>query len=166
MNRSILILALSVALVCSSRAGTRILTFIHQPLTTLGTDQDAAVIVARIPVLTNAVPESIIAHIASPNKLIQDSTAEIADSNLLSLLDIKISAKPVTERIYDVTLDIREMRPSDRFGVTAGEVVAATIECLKKMFGEQRWDTFVLRIQSRDTDKTDWKPYEGRVDAK
>jgi hypothetical protein len=84
MNRSIYILAASFALVCSSSGGTRILTFIYQPLTTLGTEQDAGVVVARIPVLINAVPESIISAIGWPNKLLQGRTANISDSNLLS----------------------------------------------------------------------------------
>ncbi len=165
MNRNILFLLFGFALVCSSNAGTRIFTFVHQPLSTLGTDENA-VVVARVPLLTDPMPKSIIAHIASPNKLPQDSTAHVADSNLLSLLGIRLSAEPVAERIYDVTLDIREMHPPDRFGVTAGDIVTATIECLKATFREQRWDTFVLRIRTKETDKTDWSRYEGRMDAK
>lgn len=166
MNRSLLVLAFSVAMVCSSSAGTRIFTFIHQPLSTFGTENSVAIVVARVPLLTHLEPKGVIGHIASPNKLLQDTTATVADSNLLSLLGIRLSAGPVTERIYDVTIDVREMRSADRFGVTPGDVIAATIECLKATFDEQRLDTFVVRIQTKDTDKTDWSVYEGRFDAK
>jgi hypothetical protein len=86
VNRIILVLALWDALACDANAGTRVLTFIYQPLSTFGTDQNATVVVARVPVLTNALPESIIAHIASPNRLLQDTTAQIADSTFFHFL--------------------------------------------------------------------------------
>ena len=128
MNRSIYVLAASFTLSCSSFAGTRILTFIYQPLTTLGTEQDAAVVVARIPVLINAVPESIIGSIARPNKLLQSATANIPDSNLLSLLDIHLSAELVGSKHYRVALDLRDMRSPEPFGVTADEVIAGAVK--------------------------------------
>ena len=110
MNLSIYILAVSFALVCSSFAGTRILTFIYQPLTTLGTEQDAAVVVARIPILINAVPEAIIASIASPNKLLQSANANVPDSNLLSLLRIGLSAEFVNNTLPSHARPARDTR--------------------------------------------------------
>lgn len=167
MNRSIHILATSFALLCSSFAGTRILTFIYQPLTTLGTEQDAAIVVARIPVLINAVPESIIGSIARPNKLLQSATTNIPDSNLLSLLDIHLSAELVSGRHYRVTLDLRDMHSTEPFGVTVDEVVAGTIKCLKATFDEdENLGSYELHIQARNGDKTDWSRYEGRYESK
>ena len=167
MNRSIYILAVSFALVCSSFAGTRILTFIYQPLTTLGTEQDAAVVVARIPVLINAVPESIISAIAWPNKLLQGASANIADSNLLSCLDIHLSADLVSGRHYRVTLDLTHMRSCEPFGVTADEVIAGTIKCLRATFDEdENLASYELHIQGKKDDKTDWSKYEGRYESK
>ena len=167
MNLSIYILAASFALVCSSFAGTRILTFIYQPLTTLGTEHDAAVVVARIPVLINAVPESIISAIGWPNKLLQGATANIADSNLLSRLDIHLSADLVSGRHYRVTLDLRDMRSCEPYGVTADEVIAGTIKCLRATFDEdENLVSYELRIQAKKDDKTDWSKYEGRYESK
>lgn len=167
MNRSIHILATSLALMCSSFAGTRMLTFIYQPLTTMGTEGDAAVVVARIPVLINTVPESIIGSIAWPNKLLQGATANIADSNLLSLLDIHLSAELVHGRHYSITLDLREMRSCEPYGVTADEVIAGAIKCLRATFDEDlNLGSYQLRIQTKKDDKTDWTKYQGRYEAK
>jgi hypothetical protein len=167
MNRSLYILAASIALVCSSFAGTRMLTFIYQPLTSLGTEGDAAVVVARIPVLINTVPESIIGSIAWPNKLLQGATANISDSNLLSLLNIHLSAELVNGRHYSVTLDLRDMRSCERFGVTADEVIAGTVRCLQATFDEDvNLGSYKLRIEAKKDDKTDWSKHEGRYDSK
>ena len=167
MNQSICILVASLVLVSSSFAGTRILTFIYQPLTTLGTEQDAEVIVARIPILINAVPESIIGAIAWPNKLLQGSTTKIADSNFLSVLDIHLAAEYVSGRHYKVTLDLRDMRSCAPFEVTSDQVIAATIKCLRATFDEdENLGSYELHIQIKKDDKTDWSRYEGRYEAK
>ncbi len=143
------------------------LTFIYQPLTTLGTEGDAAVVIARIPVLINVVPESIISSIAWPNKLLQGATTNIADSNLLSLLNIHISADLVSGRHYSVTLDLRDMRSCEPFGVTADEVIAGAIKCLQATFEEdQNLGSYALSILAKKDDKTDWSKYEGRYDSK
>ena len=152
---------------CSSLAGTRILTFIYQPLTTLGTEGDAAVVVARIPILINAVPEAIIASIASPNKLIQSANANVPDSNLLSLLRIGLTAELVTGRHYRVTLDLREIRAVEPYGVTADEVIAGAIKCLRATFDEdENLGSYELHVQSNKDDKRNWTRYEERYESK
>lgn len=124
-------------------------------------------VIAKIPVLTNAVPESIISHIASPNKLLQDSTAQVADSNLLSLLSIRLSAEPVSGRHYRVTLDLRQMRSCDPYGVTASDVIAAAVESLRVTFDEDdNLGSYELRILNGTEDTADWSRYEGRYEAK
>ena len=168
VNRTVLFFALSVALTCESLASGRLLIFIYQPLTTLGTEQDAEVVVARIPLLTNLVPESIITHIGSANRLLQDSTANITDSNLLSLLGIRLSAEVVSGRHYRITLDIGAMLPTDRFGVTVDNVISGTIKCLQATFDEnsENLGSYELHIQAKKDDKTDRSRYEGRYESK
>jgi hypothetical protein len=167
MNRSFYVLAFSLALVGSSFATTLGITFIHQPLTTLGTAQDAEVVVARVPVYVNAVPESVIGAIAWPNKLPQSNSVKIPDSNILSCLDIHLSAELVISRHFRVTLDLRDMRPCEPYGVTADEVVAGTVKCLQATFdGDVNLGSYELVIQGRKGDKTDWSKYGGRYESK
>lgn len=167
MKRCLSILAVSFALVGSSFAGTRMLTFIYQPLTTLGTEGDAVVVVARVPVLVNAVPESVIGAIAWPNKLPQSESANVPDSNFLPLLDIHLSAELVSGRHFRITLDLRDMKSCEPYGVTAEEVIAGTIQCLKATFDEDvNLVSYELVIQGRKDDKTDWSKHAGRYEAK
>lgn len=139
------------------------LHFIHQPLTTLGTEGDATVVVARVPVLVNAV----LGAVAWPNKLPQSDSAGVEDSNFISLLDIHLSAELVSGRHFSITLDLRDMRPCEPYGVTAEEVIAGTIQCLKKtMDADVNYDSYELHVLSRKDDKTDWSQHEGRFDVK
>ncbi len=110
--------------------GTRSLTFVHQPLTTLGTDGDAGIVVARVPVLTNVVPENLLHHIASPNRLLQDDSAGIADSNILSMLGISLSGDLIEGSQYLVTLDLSRLGDPSKHGVTLAAVIEAAIECI------------------------------------
>jgi hypothetical protein len=167
VNPIISILSATLALACSSLAGTRILTFIYQPLTTLGTESDAAVVVARMPILINAVPEGIIAAIASPNKLLQSPNANVPDSNLLSLLGVGVSAEHVNGRHYRVTLDLRGMRSTQPYGVTADDAIAGAIKCLRATFDEdQNLGSYELHVESNKGDTAHWTRYEERYESK
>ena len=162
MNRLILTLAASFVLACSSLATTRLLTFIYQPLSTFGTEQDTMLEVTRVPILANIVTENLITHIASPNRLLQDDDAKIDDSNLLSLLKVRLSAEHVSGEHYRVTFDLREMLPTDDYGVTAEQVIAGAIKCLQATFNEHKLGSYELRIQAKPDDKTNWRRHEGR----
>ncbi|MBK1790040.1 hypothetical protein [Persicirhabdus sediminis] len=131
MRISILIL-LSLALLVTTKAGTRVLTFVHQPLTTLGTEMDAGIVIARVPVLTNAVPEGLLSHVATRNRLLQDESASISDSNILSLLGITLSVKLEKGARYSVTMDLSGAGDPSKLGVSLEAVVAATVECINK----------------------------------
>lgn len=166
MKTGFLILTVVLALVCRAPAGTCMLAFVYQPLTTLGTDGDAGVVVARIPVLTNAVPESVVMKIAAPNRLLQEEQTGVADSNLVSLLKMHLAVELVARRHFRLTLDLRDMRPCEPYGVTPEEVVAGTIQCLKATFDEDvNLGSYELRIVSRQDDKTDWRRHEGRYES-
>lgn len=143
------------------------LAYIYQPLTTLGTEGDAAVVVARVPVLVNAVPESVFGAIAWPNKLPQSDSAGVEDSNFISLLDIHLSAELLSGRHFRITLDLRDMKSCEPYGVTAEEVVKGAIQCLKAtMDGDANFDSYELHILPKKDDKTDWHKHEGRFEVK
>ncbi|MGI9242272.1 MAG: hypothetical protein ACR2RV_15850 [Verrucomicrobiales bacterium] len=121
-----------LALLLTAGGTTRALTFVHQPLTTLGTDVDPGIIIARVPVLTNAVPEGLLAHVASPSRLLQDESADIPDSNLLSMLGLSLSAEYVGGSEYLVTLDLSRVGDPSIHGVALVEVVDAAIACINR----------------------------------
>lgn len=166
MKRCLSILAVSFVLVGSSFAGTRVLSHTYQPLTNLGTEEDSHVVVTQVPLLINAVPESLIGSMAWPNKILQEESANMPDSNLLSLLKIHVSALLVGDKHYRVTLDLRDMLPSDHYGVTADQVIDGTVKCLQAIFDDFMSSSYELVIQGRKDDKTDWSKHEGRYEAK
>ena len=72
-----------------------------------------------------------------------------AEKDFLSLLRIVLSAEYVSGRHYRVTLDLREMRSTEPYGVTADDVIAGAIKCLHATFDEdQNLGSYELHIQS------------------
>ncbi|MEX2581379.1 MAG: hypothetical protein WD342_20145 [Verrucomicrobiales bacterium] len=172
MKTAILVSFCIYIIASAACAGTRVLTFIYQPLTTLGTDQDSTVVIARVPILTNAVSEAIVAHIATPNRLVQDASAKIDDSNILSCLGAAISVQLQDGSHYSVTLDLTRLGDPQRFGVSARQVVESAVECVKRTIDETRLFhmpeqrvTWELHIQSRPEDEAAWEHYERRYEA-
>ena len=158
---------LLLSLACGAFAGTRVITYIYQPLATIGTDEDADILVTKIPVLTNTVEENLITHIASPNRLLQDANVDVADSNLLSLLKIHIEAELVAGKHFKVTLDLRDMLPTDDYDVTPQQVVDSAVKALRATFDEHPGlGSYELRIQAKEGDKTDWSKHTGRYTKK
>lgn len=142
--------------------GTSGIQFVYQPLTTMGTDGDAAIIVAKIPIIANAVPESIITYISAPHKLQQREPAFADDSNLLSCLRISVSAEWIPEpRHYVATLDLSAMKPTSSFGITDEAVVESAIDCIRRTIDELGQESpWKIRIISREQDRAKWTKYE------
>ena len=149
-------------------AGTSGIHFVYQPLTTLGTEQDSEIIIAKIPVIANAVPESIITYISAPHKLQQREQAFVDDSNLLSRLAIVVSAEWVSEpRHYLATLNLSQRKPTADFGLTEEAVVDAAVQCIRRTIQEMGGDSlWQIRIISRPEDGTKWNKYETEYRAK
>lgn len=167
MPRLLALLAISLVFAGHAFAGARLLLFVHQPLSTYGTEGDAGIVVTRIPVLANTVSEGLVACISSPNKLLQSSLGGVvSDSNILSLLGIRLSATFVRERHYRVVLDLRKMLPAQRFGVTTNEVIEAARKCLRATFEENdNLGSYELFIRARKSDPANWKRYEERYEV-
>ena len=148
-------------------AGTSGLGFIYQPLTPLGTDQEAGIIITRVPVIADSVPESTIGYVSAPNKLLQRDPVIAEDSNLLSCLNIKVSAEWVSEKEYSALLDLSGMKPTEDFGVTEAAVVKAAVQCIRKTIdeigGPYLWK---VRITASGSAPSKWKKFEFQHRAK
>lgn len=137
------------------------INFVYQPLTTMGTDEDPAIIVAKIPVIAVGEPENLIEYISMPLKLQQHPWGHVDDSNLLSSLKIKVSGEVVSERESAVTLDLSAMEPRDSEEVTDDAVVKAAIDCIRRTIdeigGKKTWKIHIL---CREQDRANWSKYE------
>lgn len=142
-------------------AGTSGIGFVYQPLTPLGTDQEAGIIIAKVPVIADSVPESTIGYVSAPNKLLQREPTIAEDSNLLSCLNISVSAEWVSEKEYSATLDLSRMKPTEGFGVTEEAVVKAAVQCIRKTIdeigGPSLWK---VRIVASEAAPSKWAKYE------
>ena len=47
------------------------ISFVYQPLTTMGTDTDGGIIVAKIPIIASGPPENVLSYISAPHQLPQ-----------------------------------------------------------------------------------------------
>ena len=137
------------------------INFVYQPLTTMGTDEDPAIVVAKIPVIAVGEMENLFQYISMPLKLQQHSFGHVDDSNLLSSLKIEVSGEWVSERESAVTLNLSTMEPTDPYEVTGDAVVKAALDCIRRTIdeigGKKTWK---IRILCRDEDRAKWSKYE------
>jgi hypothetical protein len=156
--------AIVIFLLVSSRAyaGLSGICFVYQPLTTLGTDAEAKIIVARIPIICSGPPESVFSYISAPHQLLQRGPAIVEDSNLLSALSISVDAEWVEKAgNFLVTLDVSQMKRATRHQVTDDEAVNAAVKCIRRTIGEIRLKKlWKLRVVGRPSDGAKWHKYE------
>lgn len=137
------------------------INFVYQPLTTMGTDEEPRIIVAKVPVIAIGSPENLISYISMPLKLQQHEGGQVDDSNLLSLLKIKTSAEWVSERQNAVMLDLSAMEPTDSYELTDEAVVKSALDCIRRTIDELGGkSTWKIRILSREQDRAKWSKYE------
>ena len=151
-----------------AHATTSGIFFIHQPLTTMGTDQDTAIIIARIPVIGIGAPEDTFSIISKPNRLVQGAHVDVDDSNLLSNLAIAVSAELLEKpERYVITLDLTKMKPTEDYELTPEAVVKSAVECIRKTIDEHgkglRWQ---IKIAAKPEDAGKWRKYEGDYPVK
>ena len=64
-------------------------------------------------------------------------------------------------------LDLREMRACEPYGVTANDVIAGAIKCLRATFDEdENLGSYELHVRLNDGDKSNWTRYEERYGSK
>lgn len=137
------------------------INFVYQPLTTMGTDEDPAIIVAKVPVIAVGEPENLLQYISMPLKLQQHAFGHVDNSNLLSDLKITVAGEWVSERESTVTLDLSAMELSGSDEITDEAVVKAAIDCIRRTIdeigGKKTWK---IRIVCREQDRAKWSKYE------
>jgi hypothetical protein len=146
----------------SAFAGLSGICFVYQPLTTLGTDAESKIVVARIPIICSGSAESVLTYISAPHQLLQRGPAIVEDSNLLSSVGISVEGEWVEKAgHYLVTLDLSQMKRAGRHALTDDEVVFAAVKCIRRTIDEiGQKKLWKVRIIGRPQDGAKWQKYE------
>lgn len=146
----------------SAFAGLSGICFVYQPLTTLGTDAESKIVVARIPIICSGPPESLFTYISAPHQLLQRGPTIVEDSNLLSSVGISVEGQWVEKSgHYLVTLDLSQMKRAGRHELSDDEMVFAAVKCIRRTIDEiGQKKLWKLRIIGRPQDGTKWQKYE------
>ncbi len=157
-NLRILIFFLAAS---SSFGGASGISFVYQPLTTLGTDAESAIVVAKVPIILSGSPETVLTYICAPHQLLQRGPAIIDDSNLLSRLGISVSGETAGTGRYTATLDLSEMKLPRQYKLTDEEIVRAALRCIRNTINEVgEKGIWKIRIIGRPQDGAKWHKYE------
>jgi hypothetical protein len=163
MHRGLRFGFLLLLFACSSASGGLSgICFVYQPLTTLGTDAEAQVIVARIPIICSGPTESVFSYISAPHQLLQRGPAIVEDSNLLSTRRVSVEAEWVEKPgHFVVTLDVSQMKRSTRHELTEDEVVNAAVKCIRRTIDEiGQKKVWKVRVVGRPQDGAKWHKFE------
>jgi hypothetical protein len=146
----------------SGFAGVSGICFVYQPLTTLGTDAESKIVVARIPIICSGPPESVLTYISAPHQLLQRGPAIVEDSNLLSTVGISVEGAWVEKAgHYLVTLDLSQMKRSGRHELTDDEIVFAAVKSIRRTIDEiGQKKVWKVRVIGRPQDGNKWQKYE------
>jgi hypothetical protein len=154
----ILILLLAAS---SAFGGTSGISFIYQPLTTLGTDSEARIVVAKIPIIASGSPETVLTYISAPHQLLQRGPGIVEDSNLLSRLGVSVSGETAGPGRYTATLDLSLMKLTRQYELTDDAVVKAALHCIRNTINEVgEKGIWKIRIIGRQQDGAKWRKYE------
>ena len=163
VNRGLQFGLLILVLASSSAfAGVSGICFVYQPLTTLGTDAESKIVVARVPIICSGPTEGLLSYISAPHQLLQRGPAIVEDSNLLSSRGISLEAEWVEKAgHYVVTLDLSQMKRATRHESSDDEVVNAAVKCIRRTIDEiGQKKIWKVRIIGRQQDGARWHKYE------
>ena len=147
--------------ISSSFAGLSGISFVYQPITTMGTDGEAGIIIAKVPIIASGPPADVLAYISAPHQLLQRGPQIVEDSNLLSRLGISVSGEEAGEGRFVATLDLSQMKSTKDYELTDEAVVKATLRCIRNTINEvgQR-GIWKIRIVARPQDGAKWRKFE------
>jgi hypothetical protein len=163
MTRGLPLGFLIFVVACTSAfGGLSGICFVYQPLTTLGTDAESKIIVARIPIICSGSTESVFSYISAPHQLLQRGPAIVEDSNLLSALGVSVEAEWLEKPgHFVVTLDLSQMKRASRHQLSDDEVVNAAVKCIRRTIDEiGQKKVWKVRIVGRQQDGAKWHKYE------
>ena len=145
----------------SAFGGLSGISFVYQPLTTLGTDMESKIIVAKVPIILSGSPEGMLTYICAPHQLLQRGPSIVEDSNLLSRLGISVSGETSGPGRYTATLDLSQMKLTRQYALTDDEIVRAALRCIRSTINEVgEKGIWKIRIIGRSQDGTKWRKYE------
>ena len=163
MNRGLRLPALIFLLASSSTiAGPSGISFVYQPLTTMGTDAEAGIIVAKVPIIASGPPANVLSYVSAPHQLPQRGPGIVEDSNLLSVLGISVSGEEAAESgRFVAILDLSQMKLPKKYGLTDEAVVKAALHCIRNTINEVgEKGIWRIRIVARSQDAAKWRKYE------
>jgi hypothetical protein len=138
------------------------ISFVYQPITTMGTDAEAQIVIAKVPIIASGPPENVLTYISAPHQLPQRGPDIIEDSNLLSRLGISITGEesPGAGR-FMATLDLSQMKSTKEYALTEEAVVKAALRCIRNTINEiGQKGIWKIRIVARPQDAAKWRKYE------
>lgn len=137
-------------------------SFVYQALTTMGTDAEAGIIVAKIPIIASGPPADILSYVSAPHQLPQRGPGIVEDSNLLSVLGISVSGQAAPESGHFVaTLDLSQMKLPARYKLTDEAVVKAALHCIRNTINEVgEKGIWKIRIIARPQEAGKWRRFE------
>ena len=162
VRRLLFILATFLLTKASALAGLSGISFVYQPLTTLGTDMEGAIIIAKVPIIASGPPANVLSYISAPHQLMQRGPQIVDDSNLLSRLGVSVSGdEGVDDTHFIATLDLSQMKLRREYGVTDEAVVKAALRCIRNTINEvgQR-GIWKIKIIPRPQDGAKWRKFE------
>jgi hypothetical protein len=138
------------------------ISFVHQPLTTMGTDEEAQIVIAKVPIIASGPPANVLSYISAPHQLMQRGPQIVEDSNLLSRLAISITGEESTETgRFIATLDLSQMKSLKEYRLTDEAVVRAALRCIRNTINEiGQKGIWRIRIVGRPQDGAKWHKYE------
>ena len=154
-----LIFAMAVS---SAFGGLSGISFVYQPLTTMGTDAEAQIIVAKVPIIASGPPANVLSYVSAPHQLPQRGPGIVDDSNLLSLLGISVSGEEAAEQgRFVATLDLSQMKLPARYKLTDEAIVKAALRCIRNTINEVgEKGIWKIRIVGRPKDGAKWSKFE------
>ena len=143
-------------------AGVSGISFVYQPLTTMGTDAEAGIIVAKVPIIASGPPANVLSYVSAPHQLPQRGPGIVEDSNLLSVLGISVSGEEAPESgRFVATLDLSQMKLTARYKLTDEAVVKAALRCIRNTINEVgEKGIWKIRIVARPKEGAKWSKFE------
>src|SRR4051812_6751659 len=143
-------------------AGTSGISFVYQPLTTMGTDAEAAIVIAKVPIIASGAPANVLSYICAPHQLLQRGPQIVDDSNLLSRLGISVTGEEGADSThFTATLDLSQMKSTKTYGVTDEAVVKATLRCIRSTINEVgQKGIWKIKVIARPQDGGKWRKFE------
>ena len=145
----------------SAFAGPSGLSFVYQPLTTLGTDDEAKIVIAKVPIIASGSPEGVLNYICAPHQLLQRGPNIIEDSNLLSRIGISVGGETSGPGRYTATLDLSQMKLTRQYELSDEAVVKAALRCIRSTINEVgQKGIWKIKVIARPQDGTKWRKFE------